>query len=64
MAGWIGSASAAYESTARIDSKSDLGQNVETPLKEIFSSGAIGSASWAWVELNYRPHAYQAAERE
>jgi hypothetical protein len=23
--------------------------------------GTISSDLWAWVELNYRPHAYQAA---
>jgi hypothetical protein len=23
--------------------------------------GADGSYEWAWVELNYRPHAYQTA---
>jgi hypothetical protein len=39
-------------------------QNAETPLKEISSSGAIGSELWAWVELNYRPYAYQATEGE
>ena len=27
-------------------------------------SGAIKFDSWAWVELNYRPHAYQAASYE
>ena len=26
--------------------------------------GAIISDLWAWVELNYRPHAYQAASYE
>jgi hypothetical protein len=41
-----------------------FGQTAETPLKEISSSGAISSDSWAWVELNYRPHAYQATEGE
>ncbi len=38
--------------------------NAETPLKDVSSSGAISSDSWAWVELNYRPHAYQAASYE
>jgi len=37
-------------------------QNAEAPLKNAFSSGAITLDSWAWVELNYRPHAYQATE--
>ena len=27
-------------------------------------SGAISSDSWAWVELNYRPYAYQAGSHE
>jgi len=42
----------------------DFRQNAEAPLKEISSSGAMSSESWAWVELNYRPHAYQATEWE
>jgi hypothetical protein len=37
-----------------------LWQNAETPLRDVSISGAISSDSWAWVELNYRPHAYQA----
>ncbi len=32
----------------------------ETPRGSITASGADGSDEWAWVELNYRPHAYQA----
>jgi hypothetical protein len=27
-------------------------------------SGVISFDLWAWVELNYRPHAYQAASYE
>jgi hypothetical protein len=30
----------------------------------VSSSGAIISDLWAWVELNYRSHAYQATEGE
>jgi hypothetical protein len=41
-----------------------FGQDVETPLRDVSISGAISSDSWAWVELNYRPHAYQAASYE
>ena len=40
------------------------GRDAETPLKDSSRSGAISSDSWAWVELNYRPHAYQATEGE
>jgi hypothetical protein len=32
----------------------------ETPRGSITASGADASDEWAWVELNYRPHAYQA----
>jgi hypothetical protein len=32
----------------------------ETPRDSATVSGADASDSWAWVELNYRPHAYQA----
>jgi hypothetical protein len=39
-------------------------QDAETPLKDVSISGATSSDSWAWVELNYRPHAYQAASYE
>jgi len=56
------------EPTAGTDSRNRqqtrFGQNAETPLKDVSSSGAIISDSWAWVELNYRPHAYQAASYE
>ena len=31
-----------------------------TPRDSATVSGADGSDEWAWVELNYRPHAYQA----
>ena len=41
-----------------------FGQNAETPLKDVSSNGAVSSGLWAWVELNYRPHAYQAASYE
>jgi hypothetical protein len=46
--------------TVGSDSRLIFGQNAETPLTDVSISGAISSASWAWVELNYRPHAYQA----
>ena len=32
----------------------------KTPPATRVASGAITSEVWAWVELNYRPHAYQA----
>jgi hypothetical protein len=32
----------------------------ETPHHHGSDSGAESSDEWAWVELNYRPHAYQA----
>ena len=32
----------------------------ETPRDSATVSGADASDPWAWVELNYRPHAYQA----
>jgi hypothetical protein len=32
----------------------------ETPRDSATVSGADASDEWAWVELNYRPHAYQA----
>jgi hypothetical protein len=32
----------------------------ETPRDNRTVGGADASDSWAWVELNYRPHAYQA----
>ncbi len=32
----------------------------ETPRDSTTVSGADASDQWAWVELNYRPHAYQA----
>ncbi len=41
-----------------------FGQDAETALKDVSISGAISSDSWAWVELNYRPHAYQARKLE
>ena len=31
----------------------------ETPRDSTIVSGAETSGEWAWVELNYRPHAYQ-----
>jgi hypothetical protein len=31
----------------------------ETPRDSATVNGAEGSDEWAWVELNYRPHAYQ-----
>jgi hypothetical protein len=33
---------------------------METPRDHGSDSGAQASDPWAWVELNYRPHAYQA----
>jgi hypothetical protein len=39
-------------------------QDAETTLTGVSISGAMISDSWAWVELNYRPHAYQAASYE
>jgi hypothetical protein len=38
------------------------GGNHETGRPRTASRSA--SLSWAWVELNYRPHAYQAASYE
>ena len=35
------------------------GEN-KSPRGSITASEADGSDEWAWVELNYRPHAYQA----
>ena len=32
----------------------------ESPTAALSHSRAITSLEWAWVELNYRPHAYQA----
>ena len=32
----------------------------ETPRDSTTVDGAESSDQWAWVELNYRPHAYQA----
>ena len=32
----------------------------ETPRDHGSDGGAEASDQWAWVELNYRPHAYQA----
>jgi len=32
----------------------------KTPSSAVTGSGATNSEQWAWVELNYRPHAYQA----
>ncbi len=34
----------------------------EAPSGARSPSGATSSHQWAWVELNYRPHAYQAAQ--
>jgi hypothetical protein len=36
------------------------GSGTETPRGSITAGGADASDPWAWVELNYRPHAYQA----
>ena len=36
------------------------GVGEETPRDHRSDHGADGSDEWAWVELNYRPHAYQA----
>ena len=38
--------------------------NAETPLRDVSVSGATRFELWAWVELNYRPHAYQAGSYE
>jgi len=35
----------------------------KAPLSIVAESRAIISEPWAWVELNYRPHAYQALSR-
>ena len=40
--------------------QTQFGQDAETPLKDVSSSGAISSDSWACEELNLGPHAYQA----
>jgi len=32
----------------------------QKPCPKIPWDGALASTKWAWVELNYRPHAYQA----
>ncbi len=44
--------------------QTQFGQDAETPLKDVSSSGAISSDSWACEELNLGPHAYQAASYE
>jgi hypothetical protein len=36
------------------------GSEKELPRDTPYVSGAESSDEWAWVELNYRPHAYQA----
>ena len=48
--------------TVRRSPHADFRLDAETPLKDVSISGAISSDLWAWVELNYRPHAYQATE--
>ena len=40
--------------------QTQFGQDAETPLKDVSSSGAMSSDSWACEELNLGPHAYQA----
>jgi hypothetical protein len=44
--------------------QTQFGQDAETPLKDVSSSGAISSDSWACEELNLGSHAYQAASYE
>jgi hypothetical protein len=36
------------------------GSETAAPHQQGSASGADASDEWAWVELNYRPHAYQA----
>jgi hypothetical protein len=38
--------------------------DMEPPDDSATVSGADASDSWAWVELNYRPHAYQPTRLE
>jgi len=52
----------ASDSTNR--QQAPFGQDAATPLTDVSESGAISSDLWAWVELNYRPHAYQATSYE
>jgi hypothetical protein len=48
-----------------VDSHVRITGRIQKPrLRTSSISGAISSDSWAWVELNYRPHAYQAASYE
>ena len=35
-------------------------RGVTSPVEAVSLDGAITSSSWAWVDSNYRPHAYQA----
>ena len=48
------------EFTHRTPIKREAVAMQKTPLTDTSISGAIASDSWAWVELNYRRHAYQA----
>ena len=41
-----------------------IGTDCRSPAQGRILSGAISSDSWAWVELNYRPHDYRAASYE
>ena len=58
-------------STRRLAIVSGLSGYSTTPLlgkeqtrKRLSAYGVMMRGSWAWVELNYRPHAYQATEWE
>ena len=51
------------ESTARIDSRPGL-VRMQKPRQGTYPEAGQYLDSWAWVELNYRPHAYQAASCE
>jgi hypothetical protein len=42
------------------DTAESVASVTETPHDRESESGASVSDPWAWVELNYRPHAYQA----
>jgi hypothetical protein len=47
-------------SVAEKDTAKSATVGTETPHDHGSDSGANVSDPWAWVELNYRPHAYQA----
>src|SRR5450756_503916 len=49
---------------ATIAAQAEFDQDAETQLRDVSKSGGNISDSSAWVELNYRPHVYQANEGE